>query len=601
MRFKYFLKATFAVVLIAYCGQSAIAQNPDVGMMSQGMPYPGEYAPVPGSGYGELPSSYSSWPETSPYARSYEQYQNNDGQWNANTNNRTQRYTFKVDYLTGRTRIPNSFIGNPNAETYIQTISSTLNTGQGGGGGGGGQQNQNSPLTLFGGTSSFATTMLGIPQQPHWELFGALSLGSLGRIDTDGTRFTFGIDNSDDSSLRFGFLYNGNNNFVYDARQAQLHRGRGGQPGLTEEILRSPDFDQIDLSPLSSADLILQNNLFILHGIPLDDGTLIIGPDGTSRGGVTAPYDLDFRVTLKSQMYAGNAEWALSPVVDWKFLRIRPTVGARYFFLRESFGFYGRDSGLAYGGTTQGGGGGGGNQNLSPDVKISSPPDGIDQDSDGIVDNAGVIEGGGGQGGGGGQNPQGQSNFVQVHFPDRFRYPITSFLNNDSDSHLGGAEVGLTYDLGGDSLMITGSSKVGLYANHETINMNGDNIAMHTRDNTLLLPSTDNARPNAFNDKVTHTHVSPLFEQSFTAEAAIFRYIPVLRRVSLLEKAQFRAGYSFMYIGKVLQPSSSINWQGNPADTTFNTKGRPGLFPTIHADYGTYLNQSYNFGVSWSY
>jgi hypothetical protein len=248
---------------------------------------------------------------------------------------------------------------------------------------------------------------------------------------------------------------------------------------------------------------------------------------------------------------------------------------------------------LAYnsgGGQQGGGGGGGGNQTLSPDIKIHSPPDGIDNDRDGIVDNAGVTESGGGQQQGGQGQQQNQQIFFSFH--DHFRYPIESYLNNSSEQNLGGADVGLTYDFGGQSLLLSGSTKVGLLANYARINMNGDNIAMHTRDSNLLLSDVNNATPNAFSDRADHTHVSPMFEQQFNAEAALFQYVPVLRRISILEKARFRAGYSILLIGQVTDTAGSVLWQGNPA---------AGLFPTIKEKRNTYATHNYNFGVSWEF
>ena len=278
----------------------------------------------------------------------------------------------------------------------------------------------------------------------------------------------------------------------------------------------------------------------------MNDGTIRTFADGTTFGGVTVPYDLEFQISLKSELYGGKVESVMSPIANLGPFRIRPTVGARYFYLSERFRFYGQDSGLAYnsGGGQGGGGGGGGAQTLSPDIKIHSPPDGVDDDRDGIVDNAGATESGGGQQGGGGGQQQNQQIFFSFH--DHFRYPIESYLNNSSDQHLGGADVGLTYDFGGKSLMLSGSSKFGLLANYSQIKMNGDNIAMHTRDSNLRLPDVNNATPNAFSDSQFHTHVSPMFEQQFNAEASLFQYVPVLRRLSVFEKARFRAGYSIL-------------------------------------------------------
>ena len=102
---------------------------------------------------------------------------------------------------------------------------------------------------------------------------------------------------------------------------------------------------------------------------------------------------------------------------------------------------------------------------------------------------------------------------------------------------LGGVQMGYR-----TILVLTGTTKVGLLANYAKLRMNGDNIAMHTRESNLLLATTVNATPNAFSDSQYHTHVSPMFEQTFSAEAPLFRYVPVLRRFSVFEKARFRTG-----------------------------------------------------------
>ncbi|MBC8088360.1 MAG: hypothetical protein H7Z40_13915 [Phycisphaerae bacterium] len=115
---------------------------------------------------------------------------------------------------------------------------------------------------------------------------------------------------------------------------------------------------------------------------------------------------------------------------------------------------------------------------------------------------------------------------------------------------------------------------------------------MHTRDSNLLLPDVTNATPNAFSDEQFHTHVSPMFEQQINAEAALFQYVPVLRRLSIFEKARFRAGYSILLIGQVTDTAGSVAWQGNPA---------AGLFPTIREKRNTYTSHNYSFGVSWEF
>ena len=610
MRVKHWLKSVLGSSLLVVSGLTAQAQPPGM-PMPMGGPPGGNYmmpvdaygaAPAPGYGYGP-PSTYQSWPEMSAYDHSYSQQKvDGNGTWTDDTNNRQRRYRFDVDYLTGRARISNAFIGEERALSYIQVLQQQSGNQQQQGGGN--QQQGQTFLTAFSHpTSANGSPTLGARQ--HFELYGAVRMQDLHRqMNMAGTRASWGYDNPDESGLRLGFLYNADNNFRYSKRD-HLPGGKGTEGALLNHLLQLPE-DPADPNTVLPRDLsqlgqyvypadvnrALQNNLFNLNGLPLNDGTVQTLPDGTHFGGVTAPYDLDFRIDLRTEVYGGNIDWVMTPVLDWKYLKVRPVAGLKYFNLGERFSFYGRDSGLAYGPSQGAGGGGGGNNTISPDQKVHSIPDGVDNNGDGIVDNAGVFEGGQQQqgGGGGGNQQAGGATFLQFH--DQFRYPITSYLNNSAVSNLAGGMLGLNYDLGGDSFLITGSTQFGLLGNHERIKMNGDNIAMHTRDSTLIPASPTNATPNAFSSSQTHSRVSTMFQQSLNVEAPLFRHIPVLKRVGLLEKAQFRAGYTFMFIGGVVDPANSIQWNGNPVE---------GLFPFIRERRNNFTSDFYNFGVSWKY
>lgn len=610
MRFKHWLTAIFSTSLIAASTLTAQAQSP-MGM-APGMAYDGYGGvPMPGSG---PPASYSPWPETSPYQNSFSQQTFNGGLWSESENNLSRRYHLSIEYLTGRTRTSNSIVGNTDAQNYPQTIQSQIGTqqqgGGGGGGGGGGQQGQQGGI-LSPFLDSQGNSRVGFP------LFGKFDFAKPEhKMNNHGARAIWGYDNADDSGVRLGFLTN-QGSFNYNARDALASDHRDTQRDyalfLIESLHKINELNatgnvaaaallQSNLTQLTAAqpttvgrfnniNQVLANNIDNLGGLPLDDGSIFEFPDGTKLGGVTVPYDLEFQMKLRSELYGGNAEWIMSPVLNWGWLRVRPTVGVRYFYLKESFRFFGQDSGLAYTSSQQqgGGGGGGGNQTLSPDIKIHATPDHIDSDQDGIVDNAGG-ESSGGQQQGGGNQQQNRLNFFSFH--DHFHYPISSYLNNDADQHLGGGEVGLTYDFGGESLLLTGTTKFGLLANYQRLNLSGDNIAMHTRESNLLLASTDDATPNSFTDSRTTAHVSPMLEQTINAEAPLFQYVPVLRRFGVFEKARFRAGYSILMIGGVADTTGSVLWQGNPAE---------GLFPTINGKRNTYVTNNYSFGVSWQY
>lgn len=602
MRFKHWFTTIFSTSLIAASTLTAQAQSPME--MAPGMAYDG-YGGVPMQGYGP-PPGYSPWPETSPYQNSFSQQTFNNGLWSESENNRSRKYLLSIEYLTGRTRSSDSLVGNSQAQNYAQTIQAEIGNQQGQGGGQQGQQ-QGGILTPF--LDSEANGRVGAP------LFAAFDFDKYHRkMINQGARAIWGYDNADDSGFRLGFLTN-QGSFDYNARDAlradhrdtqrafalfaieQIHiinelnatGNTAAAAQIQSELNQLASIQPTTVGRFNNVNQVLANNIDNLGGLPLNDGTLVTFSDGTTFGGVTVPYDLEFQMKLRSELYGGNAEKVMSPILNWGSLRVRPTAGLRYFYLKESFGFFGQDSGLAYTSTQQQGGGGGGNQTLSADIKIHAVPDHVDEDRDGIVDNAGG-EGSGQQQGGGNQQNQNQLNFFSFH--DHFRYPITSYLNNDAEQHLGGAEVGLNYDFGGESLLLSGTTKFGLLANYARLSMNGDNIAMHTRESNLLLPSTEDATPNSFTDEKTTTHVSPMIEQTITAEAPLFQYVPVLRRFSVFEKARFRAGYSILFIGEVTDTAGSVLWQGNPA---------AGLFPTIKEKRNNYVTNNYSFGVSWEF
>ena len=161
-----------------------------------------------------------------------------------------------------------------------------------------------------------------------------------------------------------------------------------------------------------------------------------------------------------------------------------------------------------------------------------------------------------------------------------------------SYSDLIGPEVGFRYDLGGAKFKLWGQTKLALTANTERLYLNGNNIGMVTRQPDFIEPTEGDPTPNRFNDRDRHTHVSEVIEQSFFAEAPVFAKIPVLRRSRLLSEANFRFGYTMLFVGHVARPSGSINWAGNPSE---------GLFPTIDVNRSSFWTQNFSFSLNWSY
>ena len=129
-------------------------------------------------------------------------------------------------------------------------------------------------------------------------------------------------------------------------------------------------------------------------------------------------------------------------------------------------------------------------------------------------------------------------------------------------------------------------------ANTERLRLNGNNIGMVTRQPDFLASTPGDPQPNRFSDRDRHTHVSEVIEQSFFAEAPIFAKLPYLRRSRLLSDANFRFGYTMLFVGHVARPYGSINWAGNPSE---------GLFPTIDVNRSSFWTQNFSFSLNWTY
>ena len=564
MRMSRRLTLAICLLALALTGDKVTAQGPP----PQGM----------------APASMAPFPGNSMYDFEYDKHYIRDGMWNRTASNRGRRTVFNIDLLTARTRKPTGFIGHKSAMSYKDMVLPVLeqdpyDLGDSGGGGGGNQE------------QSVIDQFRGVPAAgiPGFNYYDAVQIQNAIESPTGmGLRMQWGYFDPDDSGLIVeGFGQSTDENF--DARDT-LGRGRGGQKSTLLMLLSPPDFLLNDIGNAGSEfgqtggdnddettgqDFILQNNLLNLRGLPLDDG---------SSFGVTSPYDLEFRLTSKSRTYGMSISWILAPAFRGKKFLVRPTVGVRYLRLQESFGFYGQDSGLTYDNLEDL------DEPFNGDIKLHSPPNNFDEDQDGIIDNAGLVEEGGSGGGGGGGG--GGEEYRFIHYNDPTMYPMTSTLSNVSRSDLIGPEIGLRYDLGGEKFKLWGQTKFALAANNERLNLKGNNIGMVTRQPDFLASTPGDPQPNRFSDRDRHTHVSEVFEQSFFAEAPIFAKLPYLRRSTLLSEANFRFGYTMLFVGHVARPYGSINWAGNPSE---------GLFPTIDVNRSSFWTQNFSFSLNWTY
>lgn len=560
--------------------------------ISMQQPAPG-LAPQDAAGTTSLADTMMPFPAISAFMPSFTQHKNEGGLWFSRKRNYNRKYFMQIDYLYTKTRKPHGAVGNESAPSYLRTLEAT----------------QNIPIidvflafddadpivfTQFEGQIPPDRSVADNPVTSGGaNLFNQVDASVIGHINGHGIRSKFGYVNDDGGGMVFTAWWNTKSKGVFDAKR-DLARQRDTEAELFAALLDEITFtgNETDgpigreLSDLQMLEPLLQNNVHNLRGLPLDDGTLQVFDNGQSAiGGVTAPYDLQFVLTMETESGGGSLSMFSAPLAKWGPISFRPIGGIRYQYIREDFNFFGQDSGLVYIPDMDG--------PIVGDIKAHSIANLVDDDMDGIVDNAGIIEVNPLLGMGGGQmgatTPLIDISRLQL-FPTL--YPITAFVDSKARSHLAGPEIGVQYGIDGNRFRLEGQTTFGVMANYERLTLNGDNIGMTTRPGNFIQPTTQNITPNSFNDIETHTHVSPMLETSLTVSAQLLQYVPVLRRIEALSAANFRFGYSFLFVGAVVAPEDSILWQGNPAI---------GLFPDINLERQDWTMSAWNFGLEWIY
>lgn len=519
------------------------------------------YSAAPG-----MPPLYQTHPMISPYDHAMEQHFSSDGLWFKRTLSgmaQMNDYYFSLSYMQTKTRNLNGRVGDLSAPTY--TIEETLN--------------------------GVATNL---PDALSLNNFNPGEANFIPDVTGHGILMTGGMKNRNGWGFDWNVQWNGNSTSKYNSRanyesyrlssiNAMMLRATSGEgvfPGALEafnertlvenDILTSGDITSalaLDFGTFGTAADILDRQLFNLHAIPLQNG---VDFDGFNQR-----FDLDYILEHSVESFGAGADFVSTAILESDNLKVSTVFGGQYMRVNEGMFFRGIDSGLIY------------EQNL---------PDGRDDDSDGVYDNvaetgtATFTEG----------NPYGN---IAIGGDSLIR----SFVDSSVQSTMGGPEIGLKYVLGDDDgFAIKGATKVGALFNHERVQLQGDNIGdtvtttvdLVTGDTILqdmYNTTTSTAVPltqNAFSDNKTSTHVSPMFQQSFTAELPIFSRIPVLRDVAKLEHAKFQAGWNFIWIGEVADPNQSITWVTNP---------RANLFPGINVKRSSFFQNSFNLGINWEY
>lgn len=569
MRIRHSLKSLIPVILMLASARTAQAQGgpPMPGMAGPGMPGPG----MPMAGAQQIPGSYGMYPAQSPYQGMFEQTYQRDGTWFKNSvngfgaANRPRDWFMNLDYTKSFNRKLHGLVGAEGVQTYFQ---------------------QNDPQSN------------GInPGLSFYRYFDAASASIIPQLSTDGIRLSGGFWNPDGS----GFLYSGGYQFestsTFDPRsliigarmdealalQFQRDSGRiGYQPfnlggrndlDILKNDILAPGVvfdtaDNVSYGLFGSTFDVLDRTLLNLYGLPTTSGNTPIVLNGE-----TAPYDLNFVLRQTMNTGGAHAAWAFNPVYDNDNIKVRPIFGGRYFRIDETFQFDGASTLLSY------------NDDGDADTPINAKV---------FLPGTGIIP----------TTPPTRTYVAPIGPTSLIVY---SYINSQVVSNLSGPELGFHYELGRTKgIQVTGSTRVAAMFNNEKLRLSGDNIGNFMGIEVVPDPvtganiatrmydtnTTQGPSLNAFTDRTSSTHLSPLLEQSLNAQIPIFGRVPVLKDMWQLEDAKLSLGWTFLLIGQVADPNDSIVYDSSPVT---------GEFLHYKADRNTFYQNTFNVGINWSY
>lgn len=434
------------------------------------------------------------------------------------------------------------------------------------------------------------------PDLSSFNYFNAAHASIIPKLTTQGMKLSGGFWNPDESGFLFSGGYQFQDTSTFDARKNALanrldttealrfQRAAGlGNPsvfnlgGRTDlDLLKNGILapgtvfdatDTVSYGTLGSTFEILDRTLLNLYGIPTTSGVV---------NGEVEPFDVDY--ILKQTIASGGAyaDWAFSPMYDNDRIKVRAVVGGRWLWIDETFKFNGTSTWLAYnsqGATADG--------DTPVNAKVFLPDTGVLP----TTTTVGTYTA-----------PLGINDLL-----------VRAYIKSQVITNLYGPEMGLHYELGNrKGIQVTGSTRVAAMFNSETLRLEGDNIGNFTGIEVVPDPVTganiasrmydtstrQGPSLNAFKDVSVGTHISPLFEQSFTAEIPIFDRVPVLRNVSILDGAKFSVGWTGLVVGQVADPVKSIVWDSSPISNEF-LHYRP--------NRKTFVQNSLNLGINWTY
>ena len=326
--------------------------------------------------------------------------------------------------------------------------------------------------------------------------------------------------------------------------------------------------DNVSYGLFGSTFDVLDRTLLNLYGLPTTSGNTPIVLNGE-----TAPYDLNFVLRQTMNTGGAHAAWAFNPVYDNDNIKVRPIFGGRYFRIDETFQFDGASTLLSY------------NDDGDADTPINAKV---------FLPGTGIIP----------TTPPTRTYVAPIGPTSLIVY---SYINSQVVSNLSGPELGFHYELGRTKgIQVTGSTRVAAMFNNEKLRLSGDNIGNFMGIEVVPDPvtganiatrmydtnTTQGPSLNAFTDRTSSTHLSPLLEQSLNAQIPIFGRVPVLKDMWQLEDAKLSLGWTFLLIGQVADPNDSIVYDSSPVT---------GEFLHYKADRNSFYQNTFNVGINWSY
>ena len=361
------------------------AAPPAVGGAGYASTYQGPPASAP-------PQTLFPYPQMTPFADQYSRLNHEEGLWQQIVNNGGRKYHASIEAIWTRRKRPDGVVGDSHALSYkdlvLPGIRDTLGetfladafegigttTGSSGGTGTG---------SGSGGTAGGVQQGSTVPVFTPFNYYDREYASRVQDIRGSGFRAALGFTNVDNSGFELNGFWAINNDATWTASEDSYRKM--SEPAVLQTLLDAPDFNLVDVRP-STIDDILEGNLLNLRGLPLNDGSLRYLGDGRWTGGVTAPYDLEYTIKFRSQTTGMTGTGYPQPILEKGAAMARPRNGVRLMNTPQSFYFLGRDSGLYYDNQAP-------DDEVVPDLKLQSLPNGIDENQDGIIDNAAAAEG----------------------------------------------------------------------------------------------------------------------------------------------------------------------------------------------------------------